>query len=69
MFHSRGAVYDPSMKLLRTALGLVALTALGLSSVSSHQVAWSVVALIAGLAMFAAALVELRARRRAKAAG
>jgi hypothetical protein len=57
------------MKKVRTALGLVGLTALGLSSVTSHQVAWAVVALIAGLAMFGVVFVELRASRRSKAAG
>jgi hypothetical protein len=51
------------MKVFRTILGIVALTALGLSSATSHQVAWSVVALIAGLAMFVVVFVELRARR------
>ncbi len=57
------------MKALRTALGIVGLTALMLSSATSHQVAWAVVALIAGLAMAAAVFFELRAARRAKEAG
>jgi len=56
------------MKRLRTALGVVGLTALLLSSTTAHQVAWAVVALIAGLAMFVAVFVELRAARREKAA-
>ena len=57
------------MKRLRTALGVVGLTALVLSSATTHQVAWAVVALIAGLAMFVVVFLELRAARRAKAAG
>ena len=57
------------MKTLRTALGVVGLTALLLSSTTAHQVAWAVVALIAGLAMFVVVFVELRAARREKAAG
>ena len=51
------------MKRLRTALGVAGLTALVLSSATPHQVAWAVVALIAGLAMFVVVFVELRARR------
>jgi hypothetical protein len=57
------------MKRLRTALAFVGLTALVLSSATSHQIAWAVVALIAGLAMFVLVFLELRAARRAKAAG
>jgi hypothetical protein len=57
------------MKRLRTTLGVVGLTALVLSSATTHQVAWAVVALIAGLAMFVVVFLELRAARRAKAAG
>ena len=57
------------MKRLRTILGVVGLTALVLSSATTHQVAWAVVALIAGLAMFVVVFLELRAARRAKAAG
>jgi hypothetical protein len=57
------------MKRLRTALGVAGLTALVLSSATPHQVAWAVVALIAGFAMFVVVFVELRAARRAKAAG
>jgi hypothetical protein len=57
------------MKTLRTALGVVGLTALLLSSATSHQVAWAVVALIAGLAMSVVVFFELRAARRSKAAG
>jgi hypothetical protein len=57
------------MKRLRTALAVVGLTALVLSSATTHQVAWAVVALIAGLAMFVVVFLELRAARRAKAAG
>ena len=55
------------MKRLRTALGLIGITALVLSSATPHQVAWGVVALIAGLAMFVVVFLELRAARRAKA--
>ena len=57
------------MKRLRTALAVVGLTALVLSSATAHQVTWAVVALIAGLAMFVVVFLELRAARRAKAAG
>jgi len=57
------------MKKLRTALGIVGLTALLLSTSTSHQVAWAVVALIAGLAMSVAVFFELRAARRSKEAG
>jgi len=57
------------MKRLRTALGVVGLTALLLSSTTAHQVAWAVVALIAGLAMFVVVFLELRTARRGKAAG
>ena len=56
------------MKTLRTALGIVGLTALVLSTSTSHQVAWAVVALIAGLGMSVAVFFELRAARRAKEA-
>jgi hypothetical protein len=47
---------------------IVGLTALILSTSTSHQVAWAVVALIAGLAMSVAVFFELRAARRAKEA-
>jgi hypothetical protein len=57
------------MKRLRTALAVIGLTALVLSSATAHQIAWAVVALIAGLAMFVVVFLELRAARRAKAAG
>jgi len=57
------------MKKLRTALGIVGLTSLLLSTSTSHQVAWAVVALIAGLAMSVAVFFELRAARRSKEAG
>ena len=58
-----------AMKRLRTALAVVGITALVVSSATAHQVAWAVVALIAGLAMFVVVFLELRAARRAKAAG
>jgi hypothetical protein len=51
------------MKRLRTILGVVAITALALSSATSHQVAWAVVALVAGLAMLVVGVMEIRARR------
>ena len=57
------------MKRLRTALAFVGLTALVLSSATPHQIAWAVVALIAGLAMFVVVFLELRTARRAKATG
>ena len=57
------------MKRLRTVLGLIGITALVLSSATPHQVAWAVVALIAGLGMSVAVFFELRAARRAKEAG
>ena len=53
------------MKRLRLTLGVIGLTALFLSSATPHQVAWAVVALIAGLAMFVVVFVEVRAARRA----
>jgi hypothetical protein len=56
------------MKRARTILGMVGVTALVLSTATPHQVAWGVVALIAGLAMFVVVFFELRAQRRAKAA-
>ena len=57
------------MKWLRTALGVVGLTALLLSSGRATRSPEAVVALIAGLAMSVAVFFELRAARRAKAAG
>ena len=55
------------MKKARTILGIVGVIALVLSTATPHQVAWGIVALIAGLAMFVVVFFELRAHRRAKA--
>jgi len=49
------------VKWLRVSLGLVGLTALSLSFTTTAQVAWAVVALVAGLAMLGVVLMERRA--------
>jgi hypothetical protein len=49
------------MKWLRMLLGMIGVTALSLSFTTSAQVAWALIALVAGLAMLGVVILERRA--------
>jgi hypothetical protein len=55
------AALVPGMKWLRMSLGVIGVTALSLSFTTAAQVAWALIALVAGLAMLGVVILERRA--------